>query len=136
MEVKVGKKKFNLKDTSIYISEMYADLTHMVYGFNDANDELEEIDLEYQAAIEEGDSKARAGLKRIRAIREIKKSASELTHAVFQKRFEILEEVLTLNGYDFDRELWEKNADVELVNDILVDLIGGWSKKKVAPPLT
>lgn len=130
MDVKVGDKKFKLEKKSIYISELYSELTKMAFDKVDLGAEVDEIDLEYQSDIEDGMSNAKAGLKRIRAIRHLRSKIDALTGEIFEKRFEVLAEVLDLNGYEFDADLWRKKADVETVNDILVDLVGTGSKKK------
>lgn len=134
MDVSVGKKKFKLEKVSIYIGEMYSDLTQLVFDMQDLPTMIEESQLECDLAMEEAETRAdklRAKLAHSKAIRGIRDDAKRIQEEVFEKRFEILEELLKLNGYDFDRDLWEKNADTELVNDILVDLVGTGSKKKV-----
>ena len=135
MDVKVGKKKFKFDKVSILISEMYAELTNMAYGHADLGDELEQIGLEYEIAVEEAENtieKKRVKLAHTKNIRELKKRSYEITKEIFDKRFEILSELLELNGYEFDETLWRKNASVELINDILVDAVGTGSKKKVS----
>ena len=133
MEIKIGSKKFKFTKVSILISEMYAELTNLAYGHSDLSDELEQIGLECdieEAEAENAVDKKRAKLKRTKAIRALKKRSFEITKEVFDKRFEILEELVVLNGYEYDKTLWLKQASVEQVNDILVDAVGTGSKKK------
>jgi len=134
LDIKVGTKKFKFTKVSILISEMYAELTNMAYGHADLGDELEQIGLEYEIAVEEAESpveKKRAKLAHTKDIRDLKKRSYEITKEIFDKRFEILAELLDLNGYGFDDMLWRKNASVEQINDIMVDAVGSGSKKKL-----
>lgn len=131
MEITVGKKKFKIERVSMYISEMWADLVQMTYDLANPQAKLDRIDVQRKLDIAESDGlidRYRAELKGIKAIDEIKKDAEKLTEEIYELRFKILEEVLRINGYDFDRDLWYKESSTEDVNDMIVGLLG--DKKK------
>jgi hypothetical protein len=135
LKVEVGNKKFDLTKVSIYISELYGELSMLAFGHSDLIDKLNDASTEYELDVEEAQTKAdklRARLKHSKRIREIRAEGDEITKDIYSKRFDVLKELLELNGYDFNLELWRKNSDKEQINDILVELVGGGSKKKAA----
>lgn len=135
MDVEIAKKKFKLDKVSIYISELYSELAGMAYGYHDIEQEINDIGLEYEIKVEECDSileRKKIKLKMSKAIKEATKKGPELTKKIYDKRFEVLKEILELNGYEYEHEFWLKKASVEDVNDILVELVGGGSKKKLS----
>jgi hypothetical protein len=135
LRVEVGNKKFDITRTSIFISELYGELSMLAYGHSDLIDRINDAGTEYELDVEEAQTKAdklRARLKHSKKIREIKAEGNAITDEIYSKRFDVLKELLELNGYEFDLELWRKNASTEQINDILVEVMGGGSKKKAA----
>ena len=130
--IKIKGKEYKIEEVSMYISELYSEMVNMSYAQSDIMDRLEEIDLEYQIAIEElsGIELKKKKLEYIKRIRELKTEARDNIKKIADKRLECLRELLELNGYSFDEKLWTRTAGVEAVNDFILQAISGDDKKK------
>jgi hypothetical protein len=133
MDITINKKDFTFNKVSIWISEEYNKLMNMAYDSLYLSDETAEITAEYEDKIknslDENEKKLFRKKQQIR-LKEKVKEARDHTQAMFDKRMEILQELVELNGYDYDDTFWRRKAGVEDINDIMVEVLGKGSKKK------
>ena len=131
MEVQIGKKKYTLEKVSIYISDLYVEYIRSKNDLITLEADFEGIRLECEIEREEAESKIdklKAELKMFRQARELKKNGIQGGIEGAEKRNEILEEIVILNGYEWDEAEWLKNFSENQFTELIGELMT--SKKK------
>jgi hypothetical protein len=137
--IRIGEKKFTFKKVNILCSEMYGEIAGLALSYNGQRTEAEEIDLAYTIAKAEAETaieKAQARSEQLKASKNLTKDGREMTKEMHRLQYVILAELLDINGYEYDESYWKKNASIEDVNDVIVEAVGGGSKKKVVESST
>jgi len=132
MEVAVGKHKFKLEKVSLYISDLYTEYVRAYNAIATWESDIEEARLDNQIEREESESlvdKLKSDRRLFRRLREIRKANDDGLVKASEMRNNVLKEIVELNGYEFDAELWLKGVSEGDFNDIIGELIG--AKKKV-----
>jgi D-alanyl-D-alanine dipeptidase len=117
-------EKFDVKFVNNYVRERYNDMLQLVDELTDLPEEVEEITSEDRAEMRRG-------------FRDIRKRQRAITKDITEIRRDMLNEILTTNGYEYDSEWWRRKTDVEDINTFVFDCIqkdvksdGKQSKKK------
>jgi hypothetical protein len=75
-------------------------------------------------AKEATETKDKEELKRIKEeLKSYKGKTGEYTREIMEIRISIIEELLDSNGLNFDRNFWLKRADIDDVNDFILDCL-------------
>ena len=131
MDFQIGKKTYTLEKVSIYISDLYVEYVRSKNDLITLEADFEGIRLECEIEREEAESKVgklKAELKMFRQARELKKNGIQGGIEGAEKRNEILEEIVILNGYEWDEAEWLKNFSENQFTELIGELMT--SKKK------
>ncbi len=128
MDVLIGSKKFVLTKVNIKMRDIYRKISDLGADLTLLADEAESVaDEEILADVNPGvpvgakeTAKARARVRK--KLVDIDKRRRILSKEITDARDQLIEKVLQKNGYDYDREFWEEEADVEDINDIIAGL--------------
>ena len=130
MDVKIGQRKFTLEKMSLYISDLYVQYVETTNEILTFEGDYEEVRLKCEIAREEAESKVdklRADLAMIKEMKAIKAENLRRAKVAESIRNQIIEEIVILNGYDFDQDSWLKNFGPDDFSALIDELIG---KKK------
>lgn len=131
MDVKIGKKEYKLTKISLYISDMYMDYVRAANKPLTVDGEFEIIRLNAEVAREEAETKIdkmKASLKMMTEAKRLRIEAQEDAPLCRDIRNKIIEEIVLLNGYEYDKEAWLRAIDETFFSDLIDELMG--HKKK------
>lgn len=103
-------REFDITFVNNFVREKYNEMLQLVDDLSDLPDEVEEIKSEDRAEMKRG-------------FRELKKRQRKLVRDIADVRHVMLEEILTTNGYEFDREWWRRKTDADDINNFVFDCI-------------
>lgn len=129
MESKIGIKVFKLTKVNINIRNLYADMTNFTADLTMIGDEAAAISDnmlienagkpdEDLTAVQHAEIRAETR-KRFQALDERRRT---LAVEIVAAREKLLMAILKKNGYDYDAEFWNEEADVEDINDIVTGI--------------
>ena len=105
MRFEVRSEVFEITFVNNYVREEYQKMLDVV-------DELTELPSKMQEA---ANDKA--------LIKELRKNQKDYIHQIGDLRREILVEILTTNGYEYDERFWMRKTDVDDINNFVLDCI-------------
>lgn len=125
MEYKIGDKIFNLEKVNLRMRDMYSKMSDSAAELSMLANEVE--DAADEAEIEENDSltpkeKAKARIRARKVFKDIDLKRKQLSEDIVKARESLLIAILEKNGYEYDHNLWYEEADVEDINNIVIDL--------------
>lgn len=135
MDVKIGKKEYNLTKISLYISDMYMDYVRAANKPLTVDGEFEIIRLNAEVAREEAETKIdkmKASLKMMTEAKRLRIEAQEDAPLCRDIRNKIIEEIVLLNGYEYDKEAWLRAIDETFFSDLIDELMGHKKKAEVS----
>lgn len=135
MDVKIGKKNHALTKISLYISDMYMDYVFAMNKSLTVEGEYEIIRLNAELEREEADSKIgklKASLKMMTEAKRLRVEAQAEGPICRDMRNKIIEEIVILNGYEFDKESWLRVIDETFFSDLIDELMGHKKKAEVS----
>jgi hypothetical protein len=137
MKIKIGLKEFDLTKVSIYISDLYVEMVRLMADSQTIEADFETLRLQNRIDYEQAETKIerlKAELALLRGTNDLRKEKIGKSVEAAAKRDEVIKEIVLLNGYEYDEELWKKNISEEMFEDIAGELIG--RKKKATQDST
>lgn len=113
MTFNIRDKEFKISFVNNYIREQYTEMLNLADELADLPDVVDEI--------VEDDTKNK--MQKRRELRDLKKEQRRLVREIAEIRDDMLNELLTTNGYDYEREWWKRKTDVNDINRFVLDSI-------------
>ena len=101
---------FDIKFVNNYVRERYNEMLQLVDELSDLPEQAEDI-------TKEDTSEMRRGF------RDLKKKQRGLVREITEIRSDMLNEILTTNGREYNAEWWRRKTDVDDVNNFVFDCI-------------
>jgi len=101
---------FDIKFVNNYVRERYNEMLQLVDELSDLPEQAEDI-------TKEDTSEMRRGF------RDLKKKQRGLVREITEIRGDMLNEILTTNGREYNAEWWRRKTDVDDVNNFVFDCI-------------
>ena len=128
MKFAVRGEEFDITFVNNYVREKYQEMLDLVDELTDLPGLVDEV---------AEDSERNEKEKRA-AFRDIRKRQRGLTKQIALLRRDMLEELLTTNGYDYDAKWWDHNTTSDDINNFVLDCLhkdvtdskGGGAKKR------
>jgi hypothetical protein len=120
----IGGRKFTLSKVNIRMRRVYSELTNLGADLTMVAEESTAITDDSIIAGEPENAVDRAKQRaHIRAqFRDLDKWRRVLTGDIIEKRDDLLKAILVKNGYQYDPEFWDEEADTEDLNDIVTGI--------------
>jgi len=134
-----GGKKFRFTKKNILIGELWYELSCLAQDQVSLRDEIELYVQGYANA--RVDTKDRHELLAIEVEfsdfkKSSKKKSRDIDKEMSAKQFEMLMEIVELNGYEYDAKFWKRTVNIGELEDLLLEVVDVENKKKVGTSST
>lgn len=111
MTFDIRGNEFKVTFVNNYVRERYNELLQLVDELSELPEQMEDV------------AKAEDRGEMRRGFRDIKKEQRRLIREIAEIRHDMLNEILTTNGYEYDPEWWRRKTDVDDINNFVFDCI-------------
>lgn len=106
MKHEVRGKTFEINLVNNWCHEKYAELSSLAFDLADDTSILE--------------ARTITGLSGLKATRSAVQNKREIVKQIVEIRQDILKELMTTNGYEYDPVWWERSTDPDDLNDFII----------------